>query len=414
MNITHLSSDVFGGAARAATRLHNAINTDIHDQSRMIVLKKNNDDWRITGPLGKRAQGSGLINSMLDRVPAYLQHPGDAIPRSVAWRSSLQAKSINQLNTDIVHLHWICSGFLSIEMIGRINKPLVWTLHDMWAFCGAEHLAPDGLDARWRIGYEHSNRDAKQSGLDVDRWVWLRKQKAWKKQISIVAPSRWLADCACSSALMREWNVTVIPNTLDIEKYKPCPKSVAREVLGLPSDAKLVLFGAIRGTQSPHKGWDLLERALGKVAARMPDVQAVIFGQSEPEVPLGLNLKIHWLGHLHDDATLALLYSAADVLVVPSRQEAFGQTGSEAQACGCPVVAFDCTGLKDVVDHQHTGFLAKPFCSDDLAHGIEWVLADPERHQVLSAQARERAVTLWSYDVVAPQYRNVYERAIKA
>lgn len=411
MKISHFSSDVIGGAARAAYRLHQALVAEPKIESEMIVRLKENDDWRITGPESKFAKAAARLQPTLDGLPTLLQHTASPIFRSAAWLGRVNARTINQLDADVINLHWICAGFLSIEAIGRITKPVVWTLHDMWAFCGAEHLTADVPNARWRLGYEKTNRDPLHDGFDIDRWVWRRKQAAWKSPLHIVTPSRWLADCARSSVLMREWDVTVIPNTLDVDKYKPIPKQLARKILCLPLDAKLVLFGAFRGTQSPHKGWDLLHPALSSIAARLPNVHGVIFGQGEPKNPPSLGMPLHWMGHLHDDATLALLYSAADVMVVPSRQESFCQTGSEAHACGCPVVAFNATGLRDVVEHGQTGYLAEPYSSNDLAKGIEWVLADGERYARLSAQARERAVQLWSLHVVALQYLEVYRRA---
>ena len=414
MNITHFSSDAIGGAARAANRLHQALISEIGGHSSMIVRSKVVDDWRVTGPEGKFAKATSMFNSLLDAVPTRLQRSPNQTPHSVAWNGAISARAINQLQVDVINLHWVCAGFLSIEVIGHIIKPVVWTLHDMWAFCGSEHLASDAPNARWRLGYNKVNRDPAHNGIDIDRWVWRRKKAAWQRPINIVTPSRWLADCVRSSALMREWDVTVIPNTLDVEKYKPIPKLLAREILRLPMDAKLVLFGAIRGTQSPHKGWDLLQPALAAIASRVPKVHGVIFGQGEPKHPPALSMPLHWLGHLHDDATLALLYSAADVMVVPSRQESFGQTASEAQACGCPVVAFNATGLRDVVVHGQTGYLAEPYSCDDLAKGIEWVLARDERYAHLSSQARERAVRLWSHQVVVPQYLEVYRRVMEA
>jgi len=147
---------------------------------------------------------------------------------------------------------------------------------------------------------------------------------------------------------------------------------------------------------------------------KMQGIQGVIFGQSEPVNPPSLGMPLHWMGHLNDDITLALLYSAADVMVVPSRQENLPQSGTEAQACGCPVVAFNCTGLPDVVAHGETGYLAEPYDLDELAKGILWVLEDAERYSRLCAAARKRALHLWSSEVVVPQYMKVYEAAIES
>ena len=208
---------------------------------------------------------------------------------------------------------------------------------------------------------------------------------------------------------MRNWPVTVIPNTLDCRQFQPWPKPLAREVLGLPPNAILILFGALGGGKDFNKGWDLLQPALARIASEHVGVHGIIFGQSEPVNPPNLGLPLYWMGHVNNDATLALLYSATDVMVVPSRQETFGQTGSEAQACGCPVVAFSCTGLLDIVEHRVTGYLATPYDSVDLANGIRWVIENKEHHTSLSSAARERALRLWAPEVVIPHYKAIYE-----
>ena len=246
--------------------------------------------------------------------------------------------------------------------------------------------------------------------LDVDRWVWNRKRRSWRHPIQIVTPSRWLAKCVKASYLMRDWPVTVIPYTLDCRQFQPWPKSFARDVLGFPANATIVLFGAMGGGADFIKGWDLLQNALVRIAEEHINIHGVIFGQSEPVNPPHLGLPLYWLGHLHDDVTLALIYSAADVMVVPSRQDNLPQTGIEAQTCGCPVVAFNCAGLPDIVEHRVTGYLAAPYDSDDLASGIKWVIENKERHASLSSAARERALRLWAPEVVIPMYKKIYEK----
>jgi glycosyltransferase involved in cell wall biosynthesis len=211
---------------------------------------------------------------------------------------------------------------------------------------------------------------------------------------------------------MQGWPISVIPNLIDTDTFKPILRQIAREVLNLPQESKLILFGAIGGTKDPNKGWDLLESALRKAAKDLSNAEAVIFGELEPQRPPLLGMPMHWMGHLHDDATLALLYSAADALVVPSRQENLPQCGTEAQACGCPVVAFDATGLRDVVEHKKTGYLARPYDTEDLATGIIWVLSDKGRHADLSRSARKRALLMWSGNIVLPKYLDIYKQVI--
>src|SRR5660398_316157 len=140
-----------------------------------------------------------------------LQRTENPTLHSPALLPSQMRAQLNAGAADMVNLHWVCGEMLSAKDIGRITKPVVWTLHDMWAFCGAEHYAPDGDGARWRQGYEKDTRGPGHGGLDIDRWTWRRKRKAWKRPFHIVTPSRWLADCARESALMHDWPVTVVP-----------------------------------------------------------------------------------------------------------------------------------------------------------------------------------------------------------
>ena len=225
----------------------------------------------------------------------------------------------------------------------------------------------------------------------------------------IIAPSRWLADCARHSVIMQNWPVSVVPNAIDTEAWRPIDKELARKILRLPVEVPLLLFSAIGGTHYPRKGYDLLKAALDHLRGEMPGVELVIVGQLTPREPLNLGFPIHCTGHLYDDTSLCLFYSAADAVLVPSRQDNLPNSGVEAQACGTPVVAFNICGLPDIVEHKKTGYLAQPFDTEDLALGIRWVLEDDERRAMLSAQSRQSAVARFSYPVVAEQYLQLYK-----
>jgi glycosyltransferase involved in cell wall biosynthesis len=404
------SSDNIGGANRAAYRLYRALRSTV-SQAHMTVLYKKSDDWTVTGPstayekakLFIRPKIGGLIVA-LQRSPNQNMHSANLLP-------SNRAALINKSDTDIVNLHWVGGEAMSIEDVGKIRKPVVWTFHDMWALCGAEHFAEDATDARWRTGYYADNRPAGSSGLDMDRYTWNRKRRAWTSPVQIVTPSRWLAQCVTQSSLMKGWPVSVIPNVLDTELFKPLNRRYSRHALNLPSDKRIVLFGALGGVHDFRKGYDLLLDALKFLSARHSDILCVVFGQGEPKDAPAIPFPIKWMGHIGDDTTLALLYSAADVMVTPSRQENLPQSATEAHACGCPVVAFNCTGLPEVVEHLVTGYLAEPFEAEDLAHGIAWVLDDKQRHTSLGVAARDRAARLWSARSVVPAYLDAFEAA---
>ena len=412
-NLIVSKSDMTGGASRAAHRLHNALISE-HIDSKMLVCSKKSHDYRVIGPESTTQKILAKIPAVLDNLPMCLQHTDNPTTHSPAYIGGISAKQINAVDTDVVNLHWICGGTLAIKEIAKITKPVIWTMHDMWAFCGAENYVPDSINARFRSGYKYNNRGPNHTGFDIDRWTWSRKLAHWKKPFEVITPSRWLADCVKASALMHNWPVTIIPNVLDTETFKPHPKGLAREKLGLPRDVKLVLFGAIGGTRDSRKGWDLLQQSLVISSGQNPGLHGVILGQHEPYNFSNIGVPLHWLGHIDSDLTLALVYSAVDVTVLPSRQENLPQIGTEAQACGCPVVAFDTCGLPDVVVHELTGYLATAFSVGDLAHGISWVLNDQERHVILSAKARERSLNIWSQDIIARQYIEIYSRSMES
>lgn len=413
MRILHLSTtDIKGGAARATYRLHQGLHK-LDAQSYIYVQSRLGDDPYTVGPLSLSERVWGKLKSRLDKAPLALYPDREQLPYSVQWVPGDIRGRIREFDPDIVHLHWICAGYISIEAIARLKSPLIWTLHDMWPFTGGCHYDQGCgryAEACGKCPLLHSDMEH-----DLSRWIWWRKHKAWQQlDLTLVAPSRWLASCAQRSSLFRDSRIEVIPNGMNVRRFKPVEKSVARETLNLPQHTSLVLFGAM-DPKSPLKGYELLHSALkhleGAVCA--DDLAIAIFGNTRSESTPDWWFDTHYLGYFSDDPSLALVYSAADVMVVPSRQEAFGQTASEALACGTPVVAFDAAGLKDIVDHQQNGYLAEPFKTEDLAHGIQWVLERDERRRILSQNARQKAVREFDQELQAQRYLQLYEHVLK-
>ena len=404
------TSDIEGGAARAAYRLHQALQ-QIDVSSQMVVRAKFSIDRTVIAEKGILTK----LGPPLGGLPLRFYPKRDRTLFSPQWFPDAIAPKVKQLNPDLVHLHWICNGYLQIETLAKLKRPLVWTLHDMWAFTGGCHYSQECERYTHSCGacpQLKSNRN-----WDLSRLVWQRKARAWKElNLTIVTPSSWLAQCAHSSALFKDLPIEVIPHGLDLEKYKPIEPQTARKLLNLPQNKQLILFGASPGTTGDsRKGFHLLQPAIQNLSNSewQNQIELVVFGASPPEKPVDLGFRTHHLGQFYDYISLALVYSAADVMVVPSMQEAFGQTASEALACGTPVVAFNATGLTDIVDHQQNGYLAKPFEVEDLAQGIVWVLENKERHEKLRMFAREKAEREFTLELQARRYLSLFTKILE-
>lgn len=400
-------SDLGGGAARAAFRLHRAL-LAVGNDSRMFVGLRQSGLDSVVAASGRISLAWDMLRPALAHALVRRKIAADGAWRSIAWLPGFLPRRLFAAAPDVVNLHWVGDEMLSVGEIARLARalPLVWTLHDMWPFCGAEHYAAEDANATWRIGAS--------PGDGVNAWTWRRKARAWRgiPRIHLIAPSRWIAACAQESALMRDWPRTVIPNPLNTDRFRPLPRELARDALGLPQQVPLVLFGRFGADEDKRKGWDLLRDALGHLARSVPAARCVVVGQEAPAHPPDFGLPVHWLGMLRDDVSLALAYSAANVTIVPSRQDNLPQLATEAQSCGCPVAAFAMGGLADIVEHGQTGYLAAPFDAAELARGMAWILEDLSRQATLAVAARGRAVRLWSPEAVIPRYIEAYRVAI--
>lgn len=413
MKILHLSTnDVGGGAARAAYRLHRGLQ-DIGLDSQMLVQEKSSHDKTVIAPKMRLFQGIAKAKLTFEALPLKLYRQRQDTPFFVQWLPDRIAPQVAKINPDVINLHWVSAAFMQIETLGKLKQPLVWTLHDMWGFTGGCHVIGDCDRYHVSCGacpQLHSHQDK-----DISRWVWQRKFTAWKNlHITLVSPSHWIANCARSSSLFQDRRIEVIPHGLDTQKYRPINQQFARELHNLPQDKKLILFGAIQATSDRNKGFHLLQPALQQLSqtGQKDNIEVVIFGATQPENPPDLGFRTHYLGYFNDDLSLATAYSAADVMLVPSLQESFGQTASEAIACGTPVVAFNATGLKDIIDHQQNGYLAQPYEVDDFARGIAWVLEDEHRLQKLSFYAREKAEREFPLELQADRYYSLFQEII--
>ena len=398
------------GSGRAATRLRRALDkrgltTELYVQRTPSASAKLLGGHPVLGRPWWLAPAVARIASAIDRTQAGEYRSLNVFPTG-------RLGALNKSTCDVLNLHWVGSETLSISELGRIQKPTVWTLHDMWNFGGARHTDEDGVNARWRNGYpEGSNRL-----FDLERWAWKRKRAAWGPNGWAVCPSTWLRDCARDSALMRDWNVITIPNALDTDVYRPQSQADCREALGLRQDERLICFGAQGVNDNPNKGYDLLQKILLAMAHThaTPNVRCLIFGNTKRGSASYGDLPATYLGRLTTDEMLVTAYGAADLVVLPSRQENLPQVATEALSCGRPVMGFATCGVNDVVRNDETGLLVTAFDTDQAAARVHELLGDRERLRTYGANARARAVSEWSEGTVAEQYEACFREALAA
>lgn len=368
------------------------------------------------------------IRLIANRLYKHRFRPGNPSLHSTAWLPSGNLRELNDCYHphDIIHLHWLGDWMLSIEEIGKLRLPVVWTMHDQWTFSGAEHYVDYTRDAesapfvnRYQTGYSCNSRPPYESGPDINRRTWLRKRRAWRHPMHIICPSSWMADCARQSLLMADWPIHIIPYPINLDTWAPVDKKLARKLLNLPLESPLILYGATGGAADPRKGGELLFEALHYLshsihAAQLADLELLVFGQERPEKPPYLDFPIHYLGAINDELRLRLLYASADVFVIPSRLDNLPNTGLEAHACGTPVVAFRTSGLPDIVDDNITGILAEAFDAGSLAKAIEAILADWHRQQQMCLAARSRAERLWHPARIAALHADLYSSILSS
>lgn len=406
MKVLHLSAtDKIGGAGIAAYRLHQGLQ-QVSIESHMLVMRKSSADPNVHriypylnrwGRLQRRFAGNQHRRTLKKNT-----RKTDSAYWSLNHRSYPIAEAINAFDADVIHLHWIGDNFLPIQQLPKITMPIVWTLHDMWAFTGGCHYA--GECSHYQQSCGNCPQLVQPHSDDISRQTHQQKQQSWTSlPMTIICPSEWLADCVHESTILGPKTVEVIPNGIDLQQFKPIDASVARHTLNLPQDKDLVLFGAFGGAEDPRKGFHHLREAF-QLLPQDANIELVVFG-AEQEQDLDVNLPIHQVGRFYDNPSMALLYSACDVFVAPSTQDNLPNTVLESLACGTPCVAFNIGGMPDLIQHQANGYLATLSDEQDLANGIQWVLKQSLFPVDIHQQVREK----YALPQIAERYYEVYK-----
>ncbi len=382
LNIVHFStSDREGGSARSARRISDHLQRLGH-RSRMLVGYRSgvDPDTDTVHGGGVRRLADRLAEEATRRVGLqYFWYPSGRRVLRHPWVTS----------ADVIQLYNTHGGYFSHRLLPALaaHAPLVWRLSDMWALTG--HCAYSGRCDRWRTGCGACPDLATYPGLprDTTRLLWRAKKSIYARaRPVIVAPSRWLEEIARESPLFAGLPVHRIPSGIDRSVFRPIPKPAARELLGLPPDARIVLYVAQVLDDNARKGSADAIAACHALKGRAAFDLAVL-GSGGASWREKLPQTIHALGYVHDERLLAASYAAADLTIVPSRVENLPNSILESLACGTPVVAYDSGGIGDVVRHEETGLLARTGAREALADAMARLLADAALRERLSRNA---------------------------
>lgn len=412
------SSDTNGGAAIAAYRLFVGLRNEGVTVKMLVRDKATNDpdvisclDFERKGWIGKLDKLIWKIKNRI-RKQKWKKYPD----RESVFLNDLDSisllRAIRSIDFDVLHLHFVANRFLDLHELTKINKPIVWTLHDSWAFTGICHFFYD------------CNRYEKSCGCcpmlhsdnpnDFTNQIWKIKNKIYNKiDLQIVTPSNWLGNCAAKSSLFSGFPLSVIPNGINIELYKPLSVSETRESLGLNADTHYLLFGAVNATSDSNKGFDLLLDALKQLKQNDDNqIELLVFGAEQPSSVLNFGFPTTYMGIIRDENILVQIYNSADVVIVPSRSENFSNTILESLSCGTPVVGFDIGGNSDLIDHKKNGYLAKPFDTEDLANGIVWCIENNST-RLLSIEAQKGVEAKYSFGDSSNKYVCLYNKIVE-
>ncbi|MEJ6776549.1 MAG: glycosyltransferase [Crocinitomicaceae bacterium] len=406
MKVLHYAYSV--SKQSASYRIHRGlVNNGV--QSSLIVAAKSINEKSIIKPRSITEKLTALLPLLTELFLKKVFKISEKAYFSInKYQSALQQKWFSysrSVTRDITHLHWVGNGFVSLLGLSKISGPIVITLHDMWFLTGGCHV---NLECHnYQYGCETCPRlGNKILGRNLTKNHFRNKSKFFQNgDIEIIVLSSWMQDLALKSPMLKGIKIHLVPNGIDLNVFKPHNITEARLLFNLPKNDSLILFGGISALVDYNKGFDLLERALKSFRGDRGNLKLITFGSENVELSNIDGIPIINIGVLRDEVSLSALYSAVNLVVVPSRQESFSQISAEAISCGTPVVAFDHSGPRDIINHKENGFLATPYEVQELTDGIEWLLK-----QDLRESCRQIAIERFDIDKIAKKHIEIYQK----
>ncbi|MBR4337317.1 MAG: glycosyltransferase family 4 protein [Bacteroidaceae bacterium] len=403
-----------GGPAIAAYRLTEALKSN-GIKAKMLVREKETDKVTTVAADKTWAVRRGLF---MERLILNLHN---RLGRQHRYRLDLGTAGGDITNlpefrqADIIHLHWINDGMISLHMLQRIldsGKPVVWTLHDMWPFTGICHYAHDCDNYMKHCGSCPQLNSSREKDLAY-RYFNKKQTLLQHRSIRFIACSGWLREMARKSSLLRGMEITCIPNAVDTRMFHRRDRLMARRELHLPADKRLVLFSS-ESVADRRKGFNYLADALGELASVHPEwkeqLGLVVLGRDSEKVTFSeIPFPVYPMQYVSDEKQMAMVYNAVDLYAIPSVQDNLPNTVVEAMACGIPCIGFNVGGIPEMIDHLHNGYIADYKNSSNFAEGIHWLLTEGD-YAMLSNEALRKAQTTYSETSVADAHIAVYNQ----
>lgn len=405
-----------GGAAVAGKRLLLALQKNGFDVSLLVNEKKTDDNFVFSPFSTGLKKYISLLYFFLERLEIFVANRFSrknlfAVSTASAGFDITDSEIVRQ--ADIIHIHWINQGFLSLKSIKKLvetGKPIVWTMHDMWPVTGICHHSRECTNYSEKCG--NCMFLQKPDKKDLSYKVFKKKKKYLKnKGIHFVACSEWLKKRAEISKIANGNFVTNIPNPIDTDLFCPGNKSEARKKFGLPEDKKLLLFGALIASDK-RKGIDYLIEATKLLADLKNEVELVYCGEIKGELPSEFGLKAHSLGYVSNQADIVSMYQAVDCFVIPSLEENLPNMIMESMSCGVPCVGFNIGGIPEMIQHLETGYVAEYKSAADFSTGIRHILSNINDDKLKTAN-RKFVLNNYSETAVANKYFDIYKSCLK-
>ena len=404
------TSERVGGAAIAANRLMKALKKN-GVKVKMLVRDKQTDHLTVFSVGHNWTQPIKFVWERLCIFMANNFNRKNLFQVDIANTGTDITQHTEFQRADIIHLHWVNQGFLSLANINKIlhaGKPVVITMHDQWYFTGICHYS--GNCQKYQEFCHHCELIKGNLLGDLAKQVFLKKEKIYSDaQLTFVGCSQWMANLAKTSKLTQGHRVVSIPNAIDTDLFCPQDKKQARLAFKLPTDKRLLLFGCQRITDE-RKGFHYLVEALQLLKQQQPNLakgtEIVVVGGEADSIRHKVPFNIFPIRYVSDPQKMVQLYNAVDLYVTPSLQDNLPNTIMESMACGTPCVGFNVGGIPEMIDHKENGYVATYKDAQDFANGILWTLAADQG--VLSRQARNKVMTTYSEDAVAFKYKDVY------